>query len=119
MKQLDDPDVFVSYAHADRDQVNLLVAALTAEDLRTYANKYFTDVGRVTVTLSNSATMSGVDSLASIDETVAATSKTDIPVQPSTPDGTAASVINEEAFTASGENVPVSIVANQSASSGD
>ena len=91
--------------------------ALTAEDIRTYANFYFTDARRVSITLSNSATMSGVDSLASIDEIVAATDKVDAPSQSSLPEEAIAPNITEEKFTASGENVPVAIVANQSASS--
>jgi len=91
--------------------------ALTAEDLRTYANRYFTDAGRVTITLSNSATMSGVDSLSSIDELVAATSNVVDPATSTSPDDVAVSDVAEETFTPSGDNVPVSIVANQSASS--
>ncbi len=91
--------------------------ALTAEDLRTYANRYFTDAGRVTITLSNSSTMSGVDSLSSIDEIVAATTTVETPEYPSIPQEADASSRVEETFVASGDIVPVSIVANQSASS--
>ncbi|HSD69564.1 MAG TPA: pitrilysin family protein, partial [Woeseiaceae bacterium] len=35
--------------------------ALTAEDVRAYAGKYFTDAGRVTVTLSSGASLAGID----------------------------------------------------------
>ena len=91
--------------------------ALTAEDLRTFANQYFTDAGRVTITLSNSATMSGVKSLSSIDEIVAATSTVDVPAQSPVPDAAAATNLAEESFTASGDDVPVSIVAQPSTAS--
>ncbi len=93
--------------------------AITAEDLRTFANQYFTDTGRVTITLSNSATMSGVKSLSSIDEIVAATSTVDVPAQSPIPAAAAAAATNlaDETFTASGDDVPVSIVAQPSAAS--
>lgn len=45
--------------------------ALTAEDIRDYANRYFNDAGRVTLSLSNSAAIAGVDGMTSIDELVA------------------------------------------------
>ncbi|MGH8223213.1 MAG: insulinase family protein, partial [Woeseiaceae bacterium] len=46
--------------------------ALTAEDVRDYANRYFTDAGRVTGTLSNAGEITGFDGKASIDALVAA-----------------------------------------------
>ncbi|HEX2138991.1 MAG TPA: insulinase family protein, partial [Woeseiaceae bacterium] len=46
--------------------------SLTSEDIRRYANEFFVDSGRVTVSLSNSETMAGVDGKASIDALVAA-----------------------------------------------
>ncbi len=45
--------------------------SLTAEDIRRYANEFFVDSGRVTVSLSNSAEMAGVDGMSSIDALVA------------------------------------------------
>ena len=50
--------------------------ALTAEDIRDYANRYFNDAGRVTLSLSNSAAIAGVDGMTSIDELVAAAGMT-------------------------------------------
>ena len=45
---------------------------LTASDLRDVANRYFVDSQRVTVTLSNDASIAGIDGTASVDELVAA-----------------------------------------------
>jgi len=47
--------------------------ALTAEDVRDIANKYFADSSRVTLTLSADAEMAGIDGMTSIDELVAVT----------------------------------------------
>jgi zinc protease len=45
---------------------------LTAEDLRSAANKYFVDDSRVTFTLSSDASVPGIDGMSSVDELVAA-----------------------------------------------
>jgi len=118
--------VLASYVQFSRtpetiNEVYRTYDALTAEDLRTYANQYFTDAGRVTITLSSAVTMAGVDSLSSIDELVAITNANANAAgpaeQPSKSDH--ADVVNlvDEMFAANGDNVPVSIVASQSASS--
>lgn len=46
--------------------------ALTAVDIREYANKYFTDASRVTVTLSDMESLAGIDGTAALDVLVAA-----------------------------------------------
>jgi zinc protease len=46
--------------------------SLTAEDVRHYANRYFTDTSRVMMTLSSDESMPGIDDMPSIDELVAA-----------------------------------------------
>ena len=46
--------------------------ALSADDIRQYANEYFTDSSRVTLTLSNDESLSGIDGMISVDEVVAA-----------------------------------------------
>jgi len=88
-------------------------SGLTAIDIRNVANEYFTDQSRVTVSLSNSASMEGVGDSRSIDEmaamatdNVASDSADDIVVN-----------TDEEMFAPFGSAVPVSIVARQSASS--
>jgi zinc protease len=65
---------FVQFARTPEtiNQVYRQYAALTAEDLRDLAGRYFTDARRVTVTLSNDASMAGIDGMASLDELVAA-----------------------------------------------
>lgn len=52
-------------------------AALTPEDVPMLADKYFTDSNRLLVTLSNGASMPGVDGSFSIDERVAQTHAVD------------------------------------------
>lgn len=91
---------------------------LTAEDIRRYANTYFTDANRVTVSLSNSAEMAGVNGLVSIDEMVA-----DVDTGDSgggsleSGAGPAATDGDDDFFKVSAEPVPVSIIARQSGSS--
>lgn len=46
--------------------------SLSAEDIRYYANEYFIDSSRVTLTLSSDASMPGIDGMTSIDALVAA-----------------------------------------------
>ncbi len=58
-------DVYASYA------------ALTSDDLLTYANRYFTDAGKVLVTLSNDETMADAQGLDGIDTRVAAVRNVD------------------------------------------
>ncbi|HEX7062776.1 MAG TPA: pitrilysin family protein [Woeseiaceae bacterium] len=70
-------DVLAAYVQHARtpETINELYRtydSLTAEDLRRYANEFFVDAGRVTVTLSNADAMAGVDGKASIDALVAA-----------------------------------------------
>lgn len=91
---------------------------LTADDIRGYANRYFVDSGRITVTLSNSPQMAGVDGMASIDAAVAAAGVPEsspedaqVPVEDETPDAPAT------AAPARNEQLPVSIVAQPSATS--
>ncbi|HSD70005.1 MAG TPA: pitrilysin family protein, partial [Woeseiaceae bacterium] len=91
--------------------------ALTAEDVRTYAGKYFTDAGRVTVTLSSGATLAGIDGNAPIDALVAAKGMaapvkdaSAAPTDVSGPDLAAVGRHREEPL-------PVSVVAMRSATS--
>ena len=89
---------------------------LTAEDIRRYANKYFSDAGRVTLSLSNSAEMAGVSGQVSIDDMVAsagpAASAADPVVQTDDDD-----FRDDDYFRVDGESTPVSIIAHQSSSS--
>mgnify|MGYP001824055331 CR=1 FL=1 len=76
--------ILASFAHFDRDieyinHVYETYDSLTAEDVRTIANKYFIDDARVTLTLSSDETMPGIDGQASLDERVAATGMADAP----------------------------------------
>ncbi|MDH5500395.1 MAG: insulinase family protein [Gammaproteobacteria bacterium] len=91
--------------------------ALTAGDLRTYADKYFNDAGRVTVTLSSGNSIAGIDGSAPLDALVAARSVM-------VADGDEAAEIEAVrppdlgSMSRDGsENEPVSIVALPSASS--
>jgi zinc protease len=65
---------FVQHARTPEtiNQVYRTYETLTSEDIRRYANEFFVDSGRVTVSLSNSERMAGVDGKSSIDELVAA-----------------------------------------------
>jgi zinc protease len=49
------------------NEVYRIYDRLTAEDIRTYASRYFYDANRVTVSVSNSATIAGVSGLELID----------------------------------------------------
>ena len=55
--------------------------SLTATDLRDMANKYFVDSQRVTFTLSNDATIEGIDGKASVDSVVVAKGMVDVPAE--------------------------------------
>jgi zinc protease len=58
--------ILASFAHFDRniEYINDVYAtydSLTAEDIRTVANKYFIDASRVTLSLSSDESMAGID----------------------------------------------------------
>ncbi|MEL6869923.1 MAG: pitrilysin family protein [Pseudomonadota bacterium] len=68
-------DTLAAYVHFDRtpETLNGVFAqydALTPEDLRRYANQYFVDEGRVTITLSNDPTLPGIDGSGSVDAAI-------------------------------------------------
>lgn len=88
--------------------------ALTAEDIRQFADNYFTDASRVTVSLSNGASIADFGNEIMLDELVA----------PGTASGASADSVGraaeqkeDEILTAQGEAVPVAIVAKPIASS--
>ena len=85
---------------------------LTATDLRNMANKYFVDSQRVTFTLSNDATIEGIDGKASVDSVVAAKGMVDVPAGPAD-SATAAKLpaVNKP------DAVPVEFVTNPSSTS--
>ena len=69
--------MLAEYVHFDRnpETVNALFAsyeALTAKDIRHHAGEFFTDSGRIIVTLSAEPLLAGVDGRASIDRLVTA-----------------------------------------------
>ncbi len=88
--------------------------ALTAADVRTAANKYFRDSSRVTLTLAESASMPGIDGMASIDELVAAKGMAE-----SSPAATVATAEVELPVpnVAAADAAPVSFIQKPSASS--
>jgi len=88
--------------------------ALTAQDVRQYADQHFIDSSRVTLTLSNDASMPGIDGMASVDELVAAAGMAAAPAQAVT---SADEVGLPVPDVAAADAVPVSIVAKPSASS--
>jgi zinc protease len=90
---------------------------LTAEDIRSYANKYFTDAGRVTISLSSSPAMAGVSGKVSIDAAVAEAGELSMTAGAEVGTDDAGALDDDEYFTIAGDPVPVSIVAQQSASS--
>lgn len=68
-------DALTDYVHFERtpETINTLFRtydSLTPEDLRFYANRYFIDRSRVTVSLSGASSLDGVDGLNSIDDLV-------------------------------------------------
>ncbi len=103
--------VLASFVHFSRtpetiNEVYRTYDALTAEDIRRYANEYFTDARRVTVSLSNSPSMAGVDGMYAIDERVAS-----IGLEPAAPAASdQASAAQAETFFAAGEAVRSPIV---------
>ncbi|MGH8193555.1 MAG: M16 family metallopeptidase [Woeseiaceae bacterium] len=90
---------------------------LTASDIRDYANRYFVDSGRITVTLSNSPEMAGVDGMASIDKLVAAADAAEAAPAETQKPATGESMAAPAAAPARDEQVPVSVVAQLSANS--
>jgi zinc protease len=89
-------------------------AALTAEDVRDMADRYFTDQSRVMVSLSNSEAIAALPAEASLDEMAAARGRSPAPAGAGSADEDAG---REETFAVSGEAVPLSIVAQPSDSS--
>ena len=88
--------------------------ALSAQDIRRFANEYFTDSSRVTVTLSNEASMPGIDGMISVDEIVAAQGMADgerLPMPAKEEIELPVPVVAADSV------VPVSVVAKPSASS--
>ena len=70
-------ETLAEFAHFDRAPVETInetyrqYDALTARDIRDYANKYFVDDTRVIVSLSSEESMAGMDSVPSLDDMVA------------------------------------------------
>jgi len=87
---------------------------LTADDIRRFANEYFTDASRVTVSLSNSASIEGLGNDTMLDDMTAATPSVDTS---SKVIGQVAGVKEEEVFAVAGAAVPVAIVAKRLESS--
>lgn len=110
-------DMLASYVQCARtpETVNEIyagIAALTAEDIRRFADRYFTDLTRVTVSLSTSPAIAGLGTV-SLDEMAKARGLAAAPR--AWPGGT--DEVREEALAARGEAVPVSLVAQPSATS--
>jgi zinc protease len=115
-------EVLAAFVEFDRtpetiNEVYRSYDALTAEDIRDYANKYFTDAGLVTVTLSNGDSLAGVDGHAALDALVA----TRPMAEPAGDQSVAVNAILppnlESMVRADASNVPLSIVAMPSTSS--
>jgi zinc protease len=111
--------MLADYVQFDRtpETVNDMYATfeqLTAEEVRFFADKYFTDQSRVTVSLSNSPSIDGIGTRLSLDELAAARSPEKAPVAP---DEGGLQSVSEAAFEFASGSVPVSIVAQQSDSS--
>ncbi len=69
-------DVLAHFAQFERTPETINEAyrtfdGITADDLLDYANRYFTDAGRFTVTVSNGASLAGLERLPSLDIKVA------------------------------------------------
>ena len=86
-------ETLASFAHFDRAPVETINAAyktydsLTAEDIRSYANEYFTDDTRVIISLSAEESMAGMDSVPSLDEMVANAEKESMAAETDTDSG--------------------------------
>ena len=110
-------EMLASVVHFSRtpETINEVYAtydSLTSGDLRDVANRYFIDSQRVTVTLSNDASVAGIDGMASVDELVAATGMSKAPAE-----SVAAKPVPELPVGKAGDPVPVSFVTRQSATS--
>jgi zinc protease len=97
---------------------------LTAEDVRSHANRYFTDSNRVTVTLSPAEAMPGVDGKASIDALVADLAEAQMAPEAAGAGGAAqeaaggdAPAPERESAAAPAGEAPVSVVAQHSETS--
>ena len=88
--------------------------SLTAEDIRHYSNKYFTDSSRVTLTLSADDSMPGIDGMSAVDEQVAEIGMAEASETPAAARDEISLTVPE---VAAGDAAPVSIVAKPSASS--
>lgn len=110
---------FVQFARSPEtiNEVYRTYDQLTAEDIRSYANKYFRDTARVTLSLSNSPAMAGVDGKVSIDGAVAEAGNATWAAGPEHRAEDTVTDDDEEYFTTAGDPVPVSIIAQQSATS--
>ena len=112
--------MLAEYVQFDRtpEAVNDLYAAfaeLTAENIREFANEYFTDQTRATVSLSNSSSMEGIGESSSLDAMTASMGATN---STGSREVIAANVEKaEEVFVSTSESVPVAIVAQHSDSS--
>jgi len=107
---------FVPYGRTP-ETVNACYAAfqeLTAEDVRSMADRYFTDRTRVTVTVSNAAGVAGVGRELSLDALAAKQAPATAEVAVGKADGAAK---KEEVFGSSGEDVPLAVVARPSKTS--
>jgi zinc protease len=112
--------ILASFVQFDRspetiNEVYRTYDRLTAEDIRVYANRYFSDAGRVTLSLSNSVEMAGVNGQLSIDEMVASAgpAAAAAPVAQSGDNDSR----DDDYFSVDGDPIPVSIIAQQSGSS--
>jgi len=81
---------------------------LAAEDLRRLANEYFVDASRVTVSLSNSASIDNVGEQLMLDELVASMS---VPGAAEPVESELVDSMEAEVFAPSGDEQPVAIVA--------
>lgn len=111
--------MLADYVQFDRtpETVNDVYASLdqlTSADIRDYADQYFRDESRVTVSLSNSPSIDGLGTSLSLDELAAARVTSG---EPATPSNMAREEPEEEIFEAAIDAVPVAIVARQSSSS--
>jgi zinc protease len=110
---------FVQFARSPEtiNEVYRTYDQLTAEDIRSYANRYFTDAARVTLSLSSSPAMAGVNGMVSIDTAVAEAGEHSPAAGTEVRSDDAGAHDDDEYFATTGDPVPLSIVAQQSASS--
>ncbi|MDA0993959.1 MAG: pitrilysin family protein [Proteobacteria bacterium] len=111
------------YVQYDRtpETINAMYQAyddLTGEDIRRIANEYFTDASRVTVSLSNSPGIAGLDSDLTLDELVSSAASVATSAGSSVNFAAKTDHFKEaEKFVAKSEMVPVAVVAIPLASS--